>query len=483
MKQIMVRVRIAPSPTGEPHIGNMRTVLFNWLLAKNKGGKFIVRIEDTDRERFVPSSQNKILEGLRWLGLDWDEGPEVGGPHEPYVQSERKELHQKYARELVEKGHGYYCFCSKERLGEMRQEQQKKGGPTRYDRRCREISLSEADKKIAAGERAVVRLKVPLEGKTKWNDLVHGEIEFENSVIDDQILLKSDGFPTYHLAVTIDDHLMDINPVLRADEWIPSTPKQILLYDALGWEIPQFGHLPMVLGPNKAKLSKRHGDTSVLAFRDEGYLPDAILNFIALLGWAYDDKTEIFSREELVEKFSIDKINPSNPVFDRTKLDWMNGVYIRSLSVGELSSMLGGKDEKVVALVQERMKTLKEFEELTVFFFEEPKVDPKLLIQKGRAAEETKEVLSNVKSQLSNVTEENWKTKQLEELCRTFVKENPDWNVKDLFMTLRIALTGSKVSPPLFETMEVLGPQKTLQRLQKAVDLLSSSSNGYSQTH
>ncbi len=494
-----IRVRIAPSPTGEPHIGNVRTFLFNWLFARNKGGKFVVRIEDTDRERFDPSSQNKILDGLRWLGLDWDEGPEVGGPYQPYVQSERKELYQKYARGLVEKGHGYYCFCSKERLEEMRRKQQKKGEPPRYDRRCRDISLSEADKKIAAGEDAVVRLKVPLEGKTKWNDLVHGEIGFENRVIDDQILLKSDGFPTYHLAVTVDDHLMEISHVLRADEWVPSTPKQILLYEAFGWEVPEFGHLPMVLGPDKAKLSKRHGATSVLAFRDEGYLPEAVLNFLALLGWAYDDKTEIFSREELIEKFSIGKINSSNPIFDLEKLRWMNGVYIRQISVDELASHLTSHtphlrryDEeylkKIIPLVQERMKTLGEFEELTKFFFEEPKVDPELLVQKDRTSDETKAALRLISSQLSRPTRRrggyleagaatinsgDWKVGKIEKLCRKFVKENSDWDVRDLFMTLRIALTGRKVSPPLFETMEVLGREKTLSRLARAVEALS----------
>jgi len=410
----MVRTRIAPSPTGSPHVGTAYQALFDYVFAKKHGGKFVLRIEDTDRKRYVPEAEEELLEALKWLGIQYDEGP--------FKQSERLEVYQKYAKDLVEKGAAYYCD-------------------------------------------GAIRQKVPKEGETKFLDEVRGEIRFENKNLDESVLLKSDGYPTYHLAVVVDDHEMGITHVIRGEEWISSTPKHILLYQAFGWELPKFAHLPLLRDPKRAKLGKRFGDASLGWFRKEGFLPKALLNYLALLCWTHPEQKEVFSIEEMVEKFEFKDVNKAAPVFDLQKLEWMNGVYIRNLSVNELSSMLGGKDEKVVALVRERMKTLKEFEELTKFFFEEPKVDPKLLVQKDRTIEETKEVLSNVKSQLSNVAEENWKHAKLEELCRNFVKDNPSWSVKDLFMTLRIALTGSKVSPPLFETMEVLGREKTLQRL------------------
>lgn len=490
----MVRVRIAPSPTGEPHFGNIRTAIFNWLFARNKGGKFIVRIEDTDRERFDPKSQTAILESLRWLKLDWDEGPDIGGPYDPYVQSERKELYQKYAQELVENGHAYYCFCSEERLAQMRQEQQKRGEPPRYDKKCRAISPKEAKRRMENGESAVLRLKVPSSEKTVWEDLVHGKIEFENSSVDDQILIKSDGYPTYHLAVVVDDYLMKISHVLRADEWISSTPKQILLYKFFGWELPEFGHLPMVLGPNRAKLSKRHGATSVLTFRDEGYLPEAMLNFLALLGWAYDDKTEIFSCEELIKKFSLEKINPSKPIFDYQKLEWMNGFYIRQKSTEELFQIL--KDflsfsipvsqkfttivenfginpeyvKKIIPLVKERMKKLSEFTELTDFFFEDIRVDKNLLIKQAKSEETAREQIEKSYKKLQTVTD--WKTENLEAVIRPLGAEK-DWKPSHFFMTLRLAISGRTATPPLFETMEVLGKEVTLSRLKSALFQIS----------
>ncbi len=420
----MVRVRIAPSPTGSPHVGTAYTALFNYVFAKKHKGEFILRIEDTDRKRYVPEAEEELLEALDWLGLKYDEGP--------IRQSEQLELYQNYARELVEKGAAYE-------------------------------------------DEGAIRQKVPKEGETKFVDEVRGEISFENKNLDESVLLKSDGYPTYHLGVVVDDHLMGITHVIRGEEWISSVPKHILLYQALGWELPKFAHLPLLRDPKRAKLGKRFGDVSLGWFKDEGFLPQALLNYLALLGWTHPEQKEIFDLKEMAEKFEFGDVNKAAPVFDLQKLEWMNGVYIRSLSVSELSSMLGGKDEKIIALVQERMKTLKEFEELTTFFFEEPKVDPKLLVQKNRTVKETAQILSAINNEQLAISNLPWKSEQLEEICRNFAKENQSWNTKDLFMTLRIALTGRTVSPPLFETMAVLGREKTLQRLQNAADLLQST--------
>ena len=417
----MVRVRIAPSPTGSPHVGTAYTALFNYVFAKKHGGKFVLRIEDTDRKRLVPGAEEELLDALDWLGIKYDEGP--------IRQSERLELYQKYARELVGKGAAYE-------------------------------------------DEGAIRQKVPKEGKTKFVDEVRGEIIFENKNLDESVLLKSDGYPTYHLAVVVDDHLMKITHIIRGEEWISSVPKHVLLYQAFGWELPKFAHLPLLRDPKRAKLGKRFGDASLGWFKKEGFLPQALLNYLALLGWTHPEQKEVFGLEEMIEKFEFKDVNKAAPVFDLQKLEWMNGIYIRKLSVSELSAKLGNQDEKIVALVQERMKTLKEFEELTTFFFEEPEVDPKLLVQKNRTNDETAIVLEAINKQLTAVGNSDWKHEEIEKVCRNFVKENPDWNVKDLFMTLRIALTGRKVSPPLFETMEVLGQKISLSRLQKAVDML-----------
>ncbi|MBU1878275.1 MAG: glutamate--tRNA ligase, partial [Chloroflexi bacterium] len=305
-----VRVRFAPSPTGSPHVGNIRSALFTWLYARHTGGKFILRVEDTDQKRESATGLQDILDSLSWLGLNWDEGPDVGGPYGPYIQSQRLELYQKYAQQLLDSGHAYRCYCTPERLTALRQEQiKRKDSHVGYDRHCRFLSDAERAELEASGAPSVIRLAVPLEGQTSFHDLIHGDIAIDNALVDDQVLLKTDGFPTYHLAVVVDDHHMRISHVTRGEEWLPSAPKHILLYDAFGWTPPVFCHLPRVLGPDHKKLGKRHGATSVLAFRDMGYLPEALLNFLALVGWSYDDQTEIFSREELIRVFSLDKIS------------------------------------------------------------------------------------------------------------------------------------------------------------------------------
>jgi len=335
-----VRVRFAPSPTGYPHVGNIRTALFAWLFARHYGGSFIVRIEDTDVTRKVKGAVEAILDGLRWLGLDWDEGPEVGGNYGPYFQSQRLDIYRQFAECLVLQDDAYYCYCSPQRLAEMRSEQMKRKQPPGYDRYCRNLSEEERAKKEAEGTTPVVRFKMPLEGQTKFSDIIRGEVVFENNTLDDFVLLKSDGYPTYHLANVIDDHLMEISHVLRAEEWLSSTPRHLLLYQALGFELPQFAHLPMLLGPDRAKLSKRHGAVSIVEYRDQGYLPETMVNFLALLGWSLDDRTEILSRQELIENFSLERVSRTAAIFNHDKLNWMNGVYILSSLSFSLSMSL-----------------------------------------------------------------------------------------------------------------------------------------------
>ncbi len=314
MSESNVRVRYAPSPTGYPHVGNIRTALFNWLFARHSGGSFIVRIEDTDVNRKVEGATEAILDGLKWLGIDWDEGPEVGGNYGPYFQSQRLEHYQKIAQLLVKGGHAYPCYCSEERLARMRKEMaERKESMRSYDRHCRDLSPAERTKLEAQGIIPVIRFKTPLEGETRFNDLIKGEVVFDNSTLDDFVLLKSDGYPTYHLANVTDDHLMKITHVLRADEWLSSTPRHTLLYNALGYQPPLFAHLPMILGTDRSKLSKRHGATAITEYRDQGYLPQAMMNFLALLGWSLDDRTELFTKEELIQNFSIERISKTAP--------------------------------------------------------------------------------------------------------------------------------------------------------------------------
>jgi len=335
-----VRTRYAPSPTGFPHVGNIRTALFAWLFARHHGGRFIVRIEDTDVARRVEGAVEAILDSLRWLGMDWDEGPEVGGEYGPYFQSQRLELYREAAERLVAQGDAYYCYCSTQRLAEMREEQARRKRSSGYDRRCRDLSDAERAQKEAEGVTPVVRFRMPREGQTAFNDIIRGTVVFENSQLDDFVLLKSDGYPTYHLANVVDDHLMEINHVIRAEEWLSSVPRHKLLYQALGYEIPQMAHLPMILGPDRAKLSKRHGAVSITEYQEQGYLPEAMLNFLALLGWSLDDKTELLSRQELIASFSLERVSKTAAIFNQEKLDWMNGVFLRELSHEELSKKI-----------------------------------------------------------------------------------------------------------------------------------------------
>lgn len=474
MSEAMVRVRFAPSPTGYPHLGNIRTALFNWVFARHNNGTFILRIEDTDVARLVEGAVETIVDSLRWLGLDWDEGP--------YFQSQRLELYREVADQLLERGLAYRCYCSPQRLEAMRQEQMKRKQPPGYDRHCRQLTSGQRADYEAEGVVPVVRFKSPLEGQTSFHDLLRGDIVFENSTLDDFVLLKSDGYPTYHLANIVDDHLMKITHVLRADEWLSSTPRHVLLYQALGWQPPQFAHLPMILGPDRAKLSKRHGATSITEYRDLGYLPEALFNFLALLGWSFDDKTELLTREEIIRHFSLERISRTAAVFNREKLDWMNGVYLRNLSMEEFTRRAvpflerdlpaevkrpldGGYVRRIMPLVQERAKTLAEVPQLTQFFFVDGlSYDTEMLLTKlGQT-----EALTALRVTIARLNElPNWEAPSLEVICRTLADEF-ELKTGVFFGLLRVAVTGRTAAPPLFQTMEVLGRERCLQRLKAA---------------
>jgi len=479
-----VRVRYAPSPTGFPHIGNIRTALFNWLLARHTGGKFLLRIEDTDVARTVPGSVESIMDSLRWLGLDYDEGPEVGGEYGPYFQSQRLEIYKEVAEKMVAEGHAYHCYCSSERLETMRLEQQKRKQPPGYDRTCRNLSEEEQAQKAAGGVKPVIRFKTPLEGQSRFQDALRGEVVFENNTLDDFVLLKSDGYPTYQLASVVDDHLMKITHVLRGDEWLSSTPRHVLEYQALGWEPPVFAHMPLILGPDRSKLSKRHGAATLGEYCDQGYLPETMLNFLALLGWSYDEKTELFTRQELIEKFSVDRISRTAAIFNREKLDWMNGVYIRGLSIDDFLQRVlpflekglppGVKRpldsdnlKRILPLVKERAKTLVEVAGLIDFFLvDHLDYAASELMIKGADLQLTSQAYAEA---LNIIESASFSTQELEKEFRALA-ERLALKPGQLFASLRIAVTGRAVSPPLFETMEAMGKAMVQARLSIARD-------------
>ncbi len=485
-----VRVRFAPSPTGFPHVGNVRTALFNWLFARHSGGTFIVRIEDTDVARKVEGALEAILDGLRWLGLDWDEGPEVGGKYGPYFQSQRLDFYHEAAQRLVKQGDAYYCYCSPQRLAEMRAEQQKRKQSHGYDRYCRDLTEAERRKKEVEGITPVVRFKMPLEGQTRFHDIVWGEVVVENSTLDDYVLLKSDGYPTYHLANVVDDHLMEISHVLRAEEWLSSVPRHKLLYQALGYEMPQLAHLPMILGPDRSKLSKRHGAVSITEYREQGYLPEAMVNFLALLGWSLDDKTEIMSRDELIKNFSLERISKTAAIFNHEKLNWMNGAFLRELNHEELLGKImpflesGLPKEvkrpiskecvsRIVPLIRERINTLAEAATYADFFFlDELEYDASLLMGKKMTAETTLKALKAAQEKISSL--ESFDHDSLEGMLRPLAEEL-GLKTGQLFSPLRVATTGRTAAPPLFETMVVLGKERCLKRLMAAVGKLGNN--------
>jgi glutamyl-tRNA synthetase len=503
-----IRTRFAPSPTGNLHVGSAHTTLFNWLFTRHHGGTVVLRIEDTDRKRLNESSLGSITDGLTWLGLDWDEGIEIDehanpipdrerGDYGPYMQSERQELYKQSAEWLVEHGHAYHCFCSPERLAEVRQERQAKNIlPTGYDRHCRDLDVAEARGRIAAGERAVVRLKVPLEGTIGFTDLVRGEITVDARTLEDAVLLKSDGFPTYHLANVVDDHLMAITHILRAEEWIPTAPLHVLIYRAFEWEMPQIAHMVLLLGTDRKKLSKRHGSTSVQEFRANGIVPEALLNYLAIIGWSWDDKTEIFSKEDLVEKFDLDRVKASSAIFDHQKLEWMNGQYINHiLTLDDVTARalpylreagLVNDDtppdyvKNVVSLEKDRIKRLSEIPEMTPYFFV-PTVEYTLDALVSKKQKLTPEIVLRVLA----AAREALAAGDVNDLEGTEARlrglsEELGLKAGQVFMPIRVALSGRTATPGLFEMMRVLGQEQSVARLGAAHDWLAAQEQGAS---
>ena len=479
-----VRVRIAPSPTGYFHVGSARTALFNWLFARGHGGKFIVRVEDTDRTRYNPDAVADAMDSLRWLGLDWDEGPGVGGDYSPYYQSERLDLYHEYADRLVTEGQAYRCYCSPERLAALREEQREKKAVVGYDRRCRYLTAAQRAAHEAEGIEPVIRLKAPLEGQTTFHDVLYGTITVENDTLDDLVLLKSDGFPTYHLANVVDDHLMEISHIMRGDEWLPSVPKHVLLYDAFGWEIPIYAHLPLILAPTgKGKLSKRHGGVEIRDFRRQGYLPEAMINYLARVGWSYDDKTEIFDRDELIRYFDLSGINNSPARFSYDRLEWMNAYYLRHLEADELAQRLvpflsqagfrvtADDLRPMVPLIQERIKTLAEAADWLDFFFQEDiQYDPGLLVAKKMDAAASLDALTQAREVLASLS--RFEVEAIESSLRA-AADRLGLKVGQLLGSLRVAVTGKTVAPPLFETLAILGREQTLDRIDSGIDALA----------
>ncbi|MCK9495466.1 MAG: glutamate--tRNA ligase [Dehalococcoidia bacterium] len=478
------RVRYAPSPTGDPHVGNIRTAVWAWLHARHTSGQFLVRIEDTDQSRKQPGSEERILASLEWLGLDWDEGPDIGGPFGPYVQSQRLPLYHAAVERLLADGNAYPCFCTPEELDALRERQRAEKRPPGYEGKCRVIPREEAAAR-AASEPHVVRFAVPDEGTTVAVDLLRGPIEVENSTLDDFVILKSDGYPTYHLAHVVDDHEMEITHVTRGDEWIPSMPRHALLFDALGYERPIFVHTSIILAPGGGKLSKRHGAKSMLEYAEDGYLPDAVLNFLCITGWGYGDET-VMSREQLIDVFEIENIGLNPATFDMEKLAWLNGVYIRQTPIAELAELIARRlevdlppevprpldralVEEVTPLIQERIQTLAEVKDLVDFFWapEVPVPAAEEFLQKKW--KDRAEAASFALARSADVTDalDPFEAAPLEEQLRALADEL-EVKAGDLFTLIRLAVTGRRVSPPLFETMEIVGQGVCVDRLRAA---------------
>ena len=489
MTEKRVRVRIAPSPTGYFHVGSARTALFNWLFARHHGGQFIVRVEDTDRTRYNAEAVSDMVASLRWLGLDWDEGPEVGGDYGPYLQSERLELYHRYAEQLVTEGHAYRCYCSSERLAALREQQMAQKTSVGYDRHCRNLTAAQRAEYEAEGITPVIRLKVPMEGETSFHDVLYGSITVKNETLDDLILLKSDGFPTYHLGVVVDDVLMEISHIMRGDEWLPSVPKHILIYNAFGWEPPIFAHLPLILAPEgKGKLSKRHGGVEIRYFRDQGYLPEAMVNYLARVGWSYDDKTEIFTRDELVRYFDLSGINNSPARFSYQRLESMNGHYIRELETDDLARRLVPflKQEglevdaaslvPIVPLIQERLKFLSEAADWIDFFFRQPAdYEAGLLVGKKMTVATSRNALQQARDTLGALPD--FEVETVDNALRALADEQ-GLKLGQFLGVVRVAVSGKMVAPPLFETLSILGRERVIARIDRGLEALSTLATG-----
>ncbi|MEA3423451.1 MAG: glutamate--tRNA ligase [Bacillota bacterium] len=489
-----VRVRFAPSPTGFVHIGSLRTALYNYLYAKKNNGKYIIRVEDTDRTRIVEDAIEGMIRSMEWAGVVHDEGPflENGhivqrGEYGSYIQSERLDIYEKYADELIDSGHAYYCFCTKERLDDLRETQRADGKTSRYDGHCRNIDIEEAKKRVEAGEEHVIRLKLPENRDIVFEDLVRGNMTFNTVDLDDQVLIKTDGYPTYHFAVIVDDHLMKISHIIRGEEWLSSTPKHVYLYEAFGWEAPKYVHLPNILNSEKKKLSKRHGDVAVEDFNRKGYLPEALINYLALLGWSPDEEREIFSMEELIEHFSIERVSKSGGVFDVDKLNWMNNHYIKEADDDRLTELamrylLGSgiiDDEEIteeyewiksiVSLVKEKLDYMMQITPYVQEFLLE-----EIVVEEDEAKEiikmdHVKDLLTEFKARLNDL--ELFEAAEVKKVIKSLQK---DLGIKgkNLFMPIRVGVTGTVHGSDLVRTIEILGKEKTLKRLNSIIDKL-----------
>jgi glutamyl-tRNA synthetase len=482
-----VRVRFAPSPTGYLHVGGARSALFNYLFAKHNNGTFILRIEDTDRSRYVEGALEEIYESLRWLGLDWDEGPGKDGSCGPYIQSERLALYKEHAEKLLASGNAYRCFCTAERLTALRTEQEKIKQPVGYDKKCRGLSKEESDKQLSAGMPHVIRLKIPAGRKVVFQDMIRGAIEYSSDVLDDLVLIKSDGFPTYHMANVVDDHHMNISHVLRGDEWISSTPRHVLLYEAFGWQPPQFAHLPVILAEDGKKLSKRKGAASVMDYKRAGYLSEALFNFLSLLGWAPGDEREKMAREELAKAFSLEHVSPKPAVFDEKKLEWMNGLYMAEMTAVSLVPEIVplwkergwiNKDCRpdssfhcaVIDLLKVRSKKLTELVDSSGYFFRDPEGYEEKAAKK-QFKPETARLLGELVDKIESVTE--FDAALLEKMYHEY-SENAKFQPGQIIHPTRLAISGVSFGPGLFELMALLGKETVVRRMKKAITFIET---------
>ena len=478
-----VRVRFAPSPTGYLHVGGLRTALYNYLFAKKNNGKFILRIEDTDRNRYVEGAAENLISTLNWVGLDYDEGPAKEGNCGPYYQSQRLNIYKEYSQKLINNKNAYYCFCSSERLTEIREQQQKQGLQPKYDKHCLNLSQEEINKNLRDNLPYVIRLNVPAEQKIIIQDIIRGTVEFESNIIDDQVLIKSDGYPTYHLANVIDDHLMKITHVIRGEEWLSSTPKHILLYEFFGWEKPVFAHLPLLLNSDRSKLSKRQGDVAVEDYKAKGYLKEALINFVALLGWTAGDDKEFYYLNELIEKFSLERVNKSGAIFNVEKLDWLNAEHLRNKSNSDLLSLLKEeiqnskfKDQnytdeyliKVIEAMRERVSFIKEYLEKSPYFFEAPVSFEEETIKK-RWKDDSADLLKKLSEKISSL--ENPYKEDYEAALKSTAEELQIGNGK-LIHPLRLAVSGMGSGPGVFDIVDIIGQKETLDRINFAVETI-----------
>jgi glutamyl-tRNA synthetase len=477
------RTRMAPSPTGELHIGSLAMALKNYAWAKRTGGAFVLRVEDTDKVREVPGAIKRLQSVINAYGLDWDEGPVKGGPHEPYTQSDRLNIYRQHVDSLIATQKAYHCFCSPERLESVRESQRAQKIPPRYDQQCRFMSADEVERRLRAHEPHVIRLAVPANQTVTFTDVLRGQISFETNGIDDQVLLKSDGFPTYHLAVVVDDYLMNITYIMRGEEWISSVPKHVLLYQAFGWELPIFAHIPVFLNPDgKGKMSKRKGTVSAQSFLDRGFLPEAVLNFLMILGWSHPEQQEIMSLAEYIAVFDPQDVNPHSVSFDITKLTWLNGIYIRRLSAAELYDHLlpflpedhqPARVKRLIPLVHERLETLTQFTELTAFVDHYSTPPNTELIAKSTPELVLEQLLALIEV-VRGLEDSTWEAEQLERLIRA-LQEERGWHKRQFFMMIRLATSGSRVTPPLFDTLVVIGQEAVIERLTLCITQLQDT--------